>query len=333
MKVKSIAVLLIITLCFGFAAIGCTPDNPSEGKPNGGTKITVTVGSSEFSLTLADNETAKAFKDLLPLTLNMSELNGNEKYDYLSGGLPTNAVKPGTIHAGDLMLYGSNCVVLFYKTFSSSYSYTRIGWVDDVKGLATALGGGSVTVKFEVSDTSPNEDEEKSEQPESPEQPEDPNGPEDPETPEGPNGPEQSETPEEPSKPEKPEQPNQEEEISTMYITINGKKSEISLEKNSSAAALVGLLKEGDITYTASDYGGFEKVGGISHTLPTNHTSLTTQPGDVILYQTNQIVLFYGSNSWSAYTKLGKIKYSSLDDLKSFLGAGEGSVQITLSLK
>ena len=120
-------------------------------------------------------------------------------------------------------------------------------------------------------------------------------------------------------------------EITKMYITIGSNKKEITLEKNSSVDALVELLKMDDITYTASDYGGFEKVGGLGHTLPTNHTQLTTQSGDVILYQSDQIVLFYGSNSWS-YTKIGKIAYSSLDELKSFLGAGQGSVQVTLSL-
>ncbi|MCH5351641.1 MAG: leucine-rich repeat protein [Clostridiales bacterium] len=126
---------------------------------------------------------------------------------------------------------------------------------------------------------------------------------------------------------------SQDEEITSMFITINGKKLEITLENNSSVTALVGLLKQDDITYTASDYGGFEKVGSLGHTLPTNHTQLTTQPGDVILYQSNQIVLFYGSNTWSAYTKIGRIKYNSLDELKSFLSAGQGSVQVTLSLK
>ena len=124
----------------------------------------------------------------------------------------------------------------------------------------------------------------------------------------------------------------QKEKIETMYIAINGNKMEVTLENNSSADALVELLKKGDITYSADDYGGFEKVGGLGHTLPTNHAQLKTEPGDVILYQTDQIVLFYGSNSWS-YTRLGKIKYSSLSELKSFLGAGSGSVQVTLSLK
>ena len=76
----------------------------------------------------------------------MNELNGNEKYHYLSTSLPTAAYQPGTIHAGDLMLYGNNCVVLFYETFNSSYSYTRLGAIDDPSGLAAALGSGNVNL-------------------------------------------------------------------------------------------------------------------------------------------------------------------------------------------
>lgn len=80
----------------------------------------------------------------------MSEMNGNEKYHYLSENLPTDSYRPGTIQTGDLMLYGSSCVVLFYETFSSGYSYTRLGQIDNPKGLAAALGGGDVSVRFEV---------------------------------------------------------------------------------------------------------------------------------------------------------------------------------------
>lgn len=112
----------------------------------------VIVGDKVFPATLADNETAQAFKDLLPLTLNMTELNGNEKYNYLSTSLPANATNPGTIHAGDIMLYGRSCVVLFYETFNTSYTYTRIGALDDPTGLAEALGTDDVVVKFELAD-------------------------------------------------------------------------------------------------------------------------------------------------------------------------------------
>jgi hypothetical protein len=84
------------------------------------------------------------------MRINMVELNGNEKYADLSRRLPTAASNPGTIQNGDLMLYGSSTLVLFYKTFSTSYSYTKLGRIDDVAGLAAALGAGDVEVRFEL---------------------------------------------------------------------------------------------------------------------------------------------------------------------------------------
>ncbi len=119
-------------------------------------QINVTVGNKTFTAILADSETGRAFAQLLPLTLSMTELNGNEKYHYLDSSLPTDSYRPGTIHAGDLMLYGNNCVVLFYETFSSSYSYTRIGSIDNSAGLTAALGSGNVSVRFEKSATTEN---------------------------------------------------------------------------------------------------------------------------------------------------------------------------------
>lgn len=116
-----------------------------------------------------------------------------------------------------------------------------------------------------------------------------------------------------------------------IQITIGGKKLNVKIEKNSATQALVGALREASITYTASDYGGFEKVGALGRSLPTSDTRITTQPGEVILYSGSQIVLFYGSNTWS-YTRLGRIEYSSIEELKSFLKAGEGDVSVTLSL-
>lgn len=113
-------------------------------------RVYVTIQGKTFSATLADNETGRAFAALLPLTVTMNELNGNEKYHYLDSSLPTYSHKPGTIQAGDLMLYGNDCIVLFYKTFSSSYSYTRIGAIDNPAGLADAVGSGNVSVRFEL---------------------------------------------------------------------------------------------------------------------------------------------------------------------------------------
>lgn len=113
-------------------------------------RLLIKIGSNTFNATLQDNPTTAAFKSLLPLTVNMKELNGNEKYANLARDLMINASNPGTIQSGDLMLYGSNTLVLFYKSFSTSYSYTRLGRVDDVTGLAAAVGTGNVTVTFEL---------------------------------------------------------------------------------------------------------------------------------------------------------------------------------------
>ena len=87
---------------------------------------------------------------MLPLTLNMADLHANEKYADLARSLPVDASNPRTIHAGDVMLYGSKTLVLFYETFATSYSYTRIGKVDNVSGLAAALRSGSITITFEL---------------------------------------------------------------------------------------------------------------------------------------------------------------------------------------
>lgn len=113
-------------------------------------KLDIKIGGKTFTATLEENATANAFKALLPTTVQMTELNGNEKYFRFSGNLPTNASNPGTIQAGDLMIYGQNTLVLFYKTFSPSYSYTWLGRIDDPAGLAAALGSGDVTVTYEL---------------------------------------------------------------------------------------------------------------------------------------------------------------------------------------
>ena len=105
------------------------------------------VGGKTFTVRLENNETVQALKAQLPLDLEMTERNGNEKYYYYST-LPTSATRPGTIRAGDIMLFQSNTLVIFYDTFESDYSYTRIGSVTDPEGLAEALGPGDVRVEW-----------------------------------------------------------------------------------------------------------------------------------------------------------------------------------------
>jgi hypothetical protein len=111
-------------------------------------KLKITIGASAFTATLYNNETVAEFKARLPLTINMNELNGNEKYFDLPDNLPANASSPGSINAGDLKLYGSNTLVLFYKSFSTSYNYTPMGRIDNPSGLNAALGSGNVSVTF-----------------------------------------------------------------------------------------------------------------------------------------------------------------------------------------
>jgi hypothetical protein len=108
----------------------------------------MSVGTHRFAVTLDENPTARAFVQLLPVTLEMAELNGNEKHGRLPRSLPINAMRPGTIRTGDVLLYGNDTLVVFYETFPSSYSYTRIGRVEDSAGLAQALGPGDPGVTF-----------------------------------------------------------------------------------------------------------------------------------------------------------------------------------------
>ncbi len=150
----SFLMILAFMPIFMSSASSCNKENDTPNTENNtpmtNGKIKITVGSKTFTATLLDNNSAKAFKEMLPMTINMIELNNNEKYYDLPNSLPTNSSNPQTIKNGDLMLYGSKTLVLFYKTFSTSYSYTKLGAVDDVTGLATALGSVNLTVTFEV---------------------------------------------------------------------------------------------------------------------------------------------------------------------------------------
>lgn len=113
-----------------------------------------------------------------------------------------------------------------------------------------------------------------------------------------------------------------------IKIEVNGSLFTATLADNAAADALVDWVEEGPVTLELSDYAGFEKVGSLGRSLPASNSQTTTHAGDIVLYQGNQIVLFYGSNSWS-YTRLGHV-----DDLTGWEDAlGGGDVTITLSLE
>jgi hypothetical protein len=150
---KPIITFLACLICIQLFA--CNKNNETTGSSidvsnTDSMKLKITVGGKSFSATVYNNATTASFKAQLPLSINMKELNGNEKYFDLPNNLPANASNPGTIQTGDLMLYGSNTLVLFYKTFSTSYNYTTLARTDNPAGLAAAFGVGNIDVKFEL---------------------------------------------------------------------------------------------------------------------------------------------------------------------------------------
>lgn len=163
---KSLFILFIISILFSLCACinvnnidykttqSTTQEQESTAADTNTTErvdnmITVKIGDKSFSAQLYDNETAHAFADMLPLTLNMNELHGNEKYYNLSNSLPTDSSDVGKINSGDIMLYGNDCLVLFYDSFSTGYSYTKIGYIENPTGLADAVGNGNITITFD----------------------------------------------------------------------------------------------------------------------------------------------------------------------------------------
>ena len=166
MKTLLIAVLALLMACsatacssgerpfdpevFGGSGSGDRGGSSDSGDENtDNMKVMIRIGSTVFTATLRDTPAAAAFGRLLPVTAEMRDHNRNEKYYDLTSELPVSTYYPETIHSGDIMLFGSRTLVLFYKTFRTSYGYTRIGVFDDPSGLEAALGEGDATVVFE----------------------------------------------------------------------------------------------------------------------------------------------------------------------------------------
>ncbi|QDV69952.1 hypothetical protein Poly24_36700 [Rosistilla carotiformis] len=156
--------ILYATMGLLLGMTSCNSSNPAQkadasGSASNRTQVTsdaaegtvkITIGSKTFKATLENNATVAKLNSLLPLTLDMTELNGNEKYYHLATRLPTDEINPGSIQNGDIMLYGDNSLVLFYKAFKTTYRYTRLGRIDNPSDLAEAVGHGDVTMTFEL---------------------------------------------------------------------------------------------------------------------------------------------------------------------------------------
>lgn len=158
MKPRAFVLMLIAASFFAVAAdaAGKVPAKPADASVPSTMKapvsqhMKITVGDRVFVATLDTNPAAAAFKALLPLTLTMHYVNRNEKAFDLSSDLPVTDANPRTIRTGDLMIWSGRTVVVFYKSFSTSYSYTRLGKIEDPEGLAEALGAGNATLTFEL---------------------------------------------------------------------------------------------------------------------------------------------------------------------------------------
>ena len=346
------------------------------------------IGGTRFDATFEDNASANALMKKFQKTYTMSELNGNEKYVYVDDELPTNEKAVGKIRAGDIMLYGSDCIVIFYKSFSTQYRYTRLGRITNTAGLKAAAGSGSVKVKFvkksaeekialnktklslkvkgaaslklknaraqkvkwkssnkkiaavsgkgkvaakkagtvtitatyqnrtykcrvtvrkaSTQKQKPSTDEKDSQQ--------------------GGDSALQTEQITDTGENTKPEQ-EAEEMKKTLTLSIDQRTVDVAWEDNAAVDALAKLAKNGPVTISMSKYGGFEQVGAIGSSLPRNDTQTTTEPGDIMLYSGNQIVVFYGSNSWS-YTRLGKMTGMTRAELSELLGGGNVTLTI-----
>lgn len=158
MKKKLIIIVLIILLivaCFIFfynkerfnettneSVLERKDDNMNDFT----SKINLNINGNDFTVTLEDNETSRELVNRLPLSITMNELNGNEKYYYFDDALPSNSKRVGKINKGDVMLYGDDCLVIFYESFTTSYSYTKIGTIDNSANLEDVVGNNSVTV-------------------------------------------------------------------------------------------------------------------------------------------------------------------------------------------
>lgn len=146
---KKIIIFLIISLII---PTGCIKNNNQTYKINKNeksdikmTEIKVIIKDKSYKLNLENNQTVEEFINIIPQEYMMNELNGNEKYVYINESLTTNTYQPKYIEKGDVMLYGDNCIVIFYKSFETNYRYTKIGHIDNLPDLE----GGNIKIAFE----------------------------------------------------------------------------------------------------------------------------------------------------------------------------------------
>ena len=112
--------------------------------------IIITIGNKKYEAILYDNSTTKELIKKFPITITMSDLNGNEKYYNFSKSFSTSSENVANINKGDIMLFGDNCLVIFYKSFSTHYKYTKLGYIKNTEDLERSFGKGDISITFEI---------------------------------------------------------------------------------------------------------------------------------------------------------------------------------------
>ena len=112
--------------------------------------IIITIKNKKYEAILYDNSTTKELIKKIPITITMSDLNENEKYYNFSKSFSTSSENVANINKGDIMLFGDNCLVIFYKSFSTHYKYTKLGYIKNTEDLENSFGKGGISITFEI---------------------------------------------------------------------------------------------------------------------------------------------------------------------------------------
>ena len=112
--------------------------------------IIITIENKKYEAILYDNSTTKELIKKFPITITMSDLHENEKYHNFSKRFPTSSKSVGNVNKGDIMLFGDNCLVIFYKSFSTRYKYTKLGYIKNTEDLENSFGKGDISITFEI---------------------------------------------------------------------------------------------------------------------------------------------------------------------------------------
>lgn len=328
---KKVLVFICLTLCALIAA-GCSqtgdtssaptsttatasstaesqPESGPESAPETASAATLTVRFGDqgapFTLHLYDNDTAAAIARhvgtadwRLPI-YHYDDFENSEVMQYYDipsrYEIPSNPESVTSEKAGEVYYSEPNRIVLFYGDAQASGEYTPVGYFDATENFVRAVEENPMLEGWgnKIVQIAPGSDE-----------------------------PEVSQT--------SVITTEEQEETNMINLQIGEQNLTAKLADNTSAQAFAELLQEGPVTVQMSNYGNFEKVGPLPTSLPENNQQITTEPGDIILYQGNSITVYYDVNTWN-FTRLGRVQGVTQQELKDILSKGDVEITFTLS--